>query len=134
MGASVRGGPTSTECRLPETVLRQAQGDRGAAVVARLWRALKEVEDPEIPVSVVDMGLVVAVDYDAPARTARLKLTFTAMACPSAEFIQDDIRARLLRDPDVDAVDIEVVWDPVWTRKRLSESAREAMRALGIAS
>lgn len=105
-----------------------------SAALPRLWLALKEVEDPEIPVSVVDMGLVVGMDYDAPTRTVSLKLTFTAMACPSSEFIKEDIRARLLREPEVDAVDIEVVWDPVWTRKRLSESAREAMRRLGIAA
>jgi metal-sulfur cluster biosynthetic enzyme len=101
--------------------------------VADIWRALKEVEDPEIPVSVVDMGLIVAVDYDPPTRTARLKITYTAMACPAMEMIQDDIRARLLREPEVEAVELEVVWDPVWSRKRLSEAARATMRELGIA-
>jgi metal-sulfur cluster biosynthetic enzyme len=104
------------------------------AVLARLWQALKEVPDPEIPVSVVDMGLVVSLDYEVPTRTVFIQLTFTAMACPSAEFIQDDIRARLLRDPAVDVVDIQVVWDPVWTRARLSQAARETMRSLGISS
>jgi metal-sulfur cluster biosynthetic enzyme len=104
-----------------------------AEVEARLWRALKEVEDPEIPVSVVDMGLIVALAYEADTKTVRLKVTFTAMACPAMEMIQDDIRERLLRDPDVELVESEVVWDPVWTRKRLSDSARSRMRELGIA-
>jgi metal-sulfur cluster biosynthetic enzyme len=49
------------------------------------------------------------------------------------DMIQDDIRARLLREPDVDRVDIEVVWDPVWTHRRLSQSARDAMRESGLA-
>jgi metal-sulfur cluster biosynthetic enzyme len=101
-------------------------------VLARLWAALGEIEDPEIPVSLVDMGLIVAVTYDAAARVARLKITYTAMGCPAMEMIQDDIRARLLREPDVDRVDIEVVWDPVWTHRRLSQSARESMRELGL--
>jgi metal-sulfur cluster biosynthetic enzyme len=48
------------------------------------------------------------------------------------DFIQDDIRERLLAEPDVDAVRIEVVWDPVWTRGRIREDARKRMRSLGI--
>ena len=99
-------------------------------VLARLWQALKEVEDPEIPVSVVDMGLIVALEYSAG--TARVKLTYTAMGCPAMDMIQDDIRRRLLRDPDVNEVDIEVTWDPAWTRARLSTAAKAAMRELGI--
>ena len=102
------------------------------SVLARLWRALKEVEDPEIPVSVVDMGLVVSIDYQPAQRLARLKITYTAMGCPAMDMIQDDIRARLLLDPDVSHVEIEVVWDPVWTHRRLSEAARDSMRELGI--
>src|ERR671932_588607 len=102
--------------------------------LARIWRALGEIEDPEIPVSVVGMGLIVAVEYDAPARTARLKITYTAMGCPAMDMIQDDIRARLLREPGVDSVEIEVVWDPVWTPQRLSAAARSTMRELGIAT
>ena len=102
-------------------------------MIARIWQALREVEDPEIPVSLVDMGLIVAVDYDPAARAARLKITYTAMGCPAMDFIQEDIRERLLREPDVAALVIDVVWDPVWSRKRLSEAARATMRELGIA-
>jgi metal-sulfur cluster biosynthetic enzyme len=54
------------------------------------------------------------------------------MGCPAMEFIQDDIRARLEAEPDVDEVRIEVVWDPVWTRARIREDARTRMRELGI--
>src|SRR6266487_3536810 len=97
-------------------------------MIARIWQALREVDDPEIPVSLVDMGLIVAVDYEPAARIARLRITYTAMGCPAMEMIQDDIRQRLLREDEVEAVEIEVVWDPVWTRQRLSESARATMR------
>ena len=103
-------------------------------MIRRLWRALKEIEDPEIPVSLVDMGLIVRVDYDPTDRVARLQITYTAMGCPAMQMIQDDIRARLLRDEAVEAVEIDVVWDPVWTRKRLSVAARATMRGLGIAT
>ena len=104
-----------------------------ADTLARLWCALREVEDPEIPVSVVDMGLIVSLEYVAGGHVARLKITYTAMGCPAMDMIQDDIRARLLREPDVAQVDIEVVWDPVWTHRRLSQSARQTMRDLGVA-
>ena len=100
--------------------------------LARLWSALREVEDPEMPVSLVDMGLVVSLDYVADIQTAQLKITYTAMGCPAMDMIQDDIRARLLREPDVSSVDIDVVWDPVWTHRRLSQAARATMRDLGV--
>jgi len=103
------------------------------SVEARLWEALRHVDDPEIPVSVVGMGLIVSLSYRPDARAADLQITFTAMGCPAMEFIQDDIRDALLADPDVDVVNIEVVWDPVWTKDRLRDDARARMRELGIA-
>jgi metal-sulfur cluster biosynthetic enzyme len=102
-------------------------------VEARLWDALRRVDDPEIPVSVVGMGLIIALTYRDAERRADLQITFTAMGCPAMEFIEDDIRDALLADPDVDEVSIEVVWDPVWTKDRLRTDARETMRRLGIA-
>jgi metal-sulfur cluster biosynthetic enzyme len=101
-------------------------------VEARLWDALRHVEDPEIPVSVVGMGLIVSLAFDPDTRTADLQITFTSMGCPAMEFIEDDIRDALLDDPDVEEVEIEVVWDPVWTKDRLRSDARETMRRLGI--
>jgi metal-sulfur cluster biosynthetic enzyme len=101
-------------------------------VEARLWQALRDVEDPEIPVSVVGMGLIVSIAYRPDERAVDLELTFTAMGCPAMDFIQDDIRERLLQEPEVSEVRIEVVWDPVWTRAMIREEAREKMRSLGI--
>jgi metal-sulfur cluster biosynthetic enzyme len=101
-------------------------------VEARLWEALRGVEDPEIPVSVVGMGLIVSLAYRAPERTTDLQITFTAMGCPAMDFIEEDIREALLRDPDVDRVNVEVVWDPVWTKDRIRAEARTRMRELGI--
>ncbi len=101
-----------------------------ASVEARLWEALRDVEDPEIPISVVGMGLIVSVTYSEGV--VDIELTFTAMGCPAMEFIQDDIRERLLQEPEVDEVRIEIVWDPVWTRARIREESRATMRRLGI--
>jgi metal-sulfur cluster biosynthetic enzyme len=109
------------------------QSEAPAGAIERFWAALAEVQDPEIPVSLVDMGLIVSIDHEPASRAVRLRLTYTAMGCPAMDMIQDDIRARLLQEPDVDTVEIDVVWDPVWTSRRLSPSARRTMRDLGLA-
>ena len=95
-----------------------------------LWRALQEVTDPEFPVSVVDMGLIYGLRREG--ETACVSLTFTAMGCPAMEFIIQDIRARLLKEPDISAVQMEIVWDPPWTKSRLTELGRERLRRLGM--
>lgn len=103
------------------------------SVEAAIWEALRHVEDPEIPISVIGMGLIVAVAYDEDARRADLEITFTAMGCPAMEFIEEDVREACLAVDGVDEVEIEVVWDPVWTKNMLRAEARQTMRELGIA-
>jgi len=105
---------------------------RGDSSCPALWDALRDVTDPEIPISVVDMGLIV--DVKEQAGIVDVKLTFTALGCPAMDFIMDDIRARLLREPGVREVRIEVVWDPVWTKARLSEEGINIMRSWGISA
>jgi metal-sulfur cluster biosynthetic enzyme len=74
----------------------------------------------------------VSLAFELDHRKAAVQITFTSMGCPAMEFIEDDIRDALLGDPGVDEVEIEVVWDPVWTKARLREDARATMRRLGI--
>lgn len=95
-----------------------------------LWNALREVEEPEMPISIVDMGLVVALERQGS--TIAVKLTLTAMGCPAMEMITDDIRARLLREPGVEKVEIEIVWEPLWTPARMTEEGRDTLRLWGI--
>lgn len=97
---------------------------------AALWDALGDVNDPELPISIVDMGLVVALERRA--ETVALKLTFTAMGCPAMDMIIGDVRERLLQEPGVKQVEIEVVWDPPWTPARLTEEGRDTLRMWGI--
>lgn len=105
----------------------------GGGVEQRLWDALREVEDPELPVSLVDLGLVVSLGYQPERKAAHVQLTFTAMGCPAIPMIQEDVRERLLREPEVESVDIEVVWSPAWSSERVSPLGRERLRAVGIA-
>lgn len=98
---------------------------------AGLWQALEDVQDPEFPMSVVDMGLIYGLERSG--REVRVQLTFTAMGCPAMEFIIGDIRDRLLQEPEVDEVNIEIVWDPPWTRQRLSARGIEKLKRWGVA-
>jgi metal-sulfur cluster biosynthetic enzyme len=97
----------------------------------RFWDALSEVRDPEMPVNLVDLGVIYAIrDVDG---TVEVDLTFTAMGCPASEFILDDVRERLMREEGVRDVRINVVWNPPWTAARLTEAGRDALEEWGLA-
>lgn len=98
---------------------------------ARLREALRDVEDPEMPVNIVDLGMVYGVSLVDGVATVRL--TFTAMGCPASEMILEDIEARLLREPGVGEVRVDVVWDPPWSARRLTPEGREALQLWGLA-
>ena len=100
------------------------------AADVRVW--MKDVLDPELPISIIDMGLIYDVRVDG--RAVELDITFTATACPCADFIMDDIRTRLLQEPACDKVQINIVWDPPWTNDRLSPEGRELLRAYGVSA
>ena len=97
----------------------------------RLWSALAEINDPEMPVNLVDLGLIYGLTVDG-GRVC-IRLTFTAMGCPATEMLMGDIRDRLLAEPGVDDVRLDVVWDPPWTAARLTAEGRDALRAWGLA-
>jgi len=101
---------------------------------AALLEALRDVQDPEMPVNIVDLGLVYGVERQpgAPGRVA-VDLTFTAMGCPASDFILEDIRERLLREPAVSDVVINIVWDPPWSTARMTQAGREALEMWGLA-
>ena len=102
----------------------------------RYWRALKDVLDPELPISVVDMGLIYDIEANSGGAEGQLRvtMTFTATACPCMEFMLMDVRDRLLREDGVGGVDIDVVWDPPWTRRMITEEGRATLRKYGVAS
>src|ERR1700716_4496597 len=100
------------------------------SVRERIWSALAQVDDPEMPINLVDLGVVYGVEVDD--RTVRVRLTFTAMGCPASDMIIGDVRERLLREPGVEAVAIDVVWDPPGSSSRMTAEGREALRAWGL--
>jgi len=98
--------------------------------VSAAWSVLGEVLDPELPVSLVELGLIYGVDVDDGV--AEVRLTYTATACPCMEFIREDVTDRLLREPWVREVRLVEVWDPPWTTDRITPDGRARLRRLGV--
>jgi metal-sulfur cluster biosynthetic enzyme len=96
---------------------------------ARALRALGDVLDPEWPVSIVDLGLVRGVEIEGGV--ARVRLTLTSTACPCADWIQDDVRRRLLAEPGIDAVEVELTWER-WSRADMTDTARRTLAGWGV--
>jgi metal-sulfur cluster biosynthetic enzyme len=97
----------------------------------KLWAALAEVQDPEMPINLVDLGVIYRVaEQDG---LVEVDLTFTAMGCPASDFILEDVRERLLREDGVREVHINVVWNPPWTVARVTEAGRDALESWGLA-
>jgi len=97
----------------------------------RCWAALAEVQDPEMPINLVDLGLVYKVEVSGAL--VKVELTFTAMGCPAYEMILDDVRERLLAEEGVEEVIVQVVWDPPWSSGMLTQEGREALEMWGLA-
>jgi len=97
----------------------------------RLWAALSEVQDPEMPINLVDLGVIYGIDERDGV--VQVDLTFTAMGCPASDFILEDVRERLLREDGVCEVRVKVVWDPPWTSARMTQAGRDALEAWGLA-
>jgi len=93
--------------------------------------ALKDCHDPEIPVNIVDLGLVYNVALtpaaDAVAQDVTIDLTLTSPGCPSHVQISADVVKRLLQIPGIAEAKVNIVWEPQWTPERLSAAAKEQL-------
>lgn len=97
------------------------------ATEQQVWDALRECYDPEIPLNIVDLGLVYEVSVQG--EVVNVKMTLTAQGCPSHGDIGDSVRSQLKLIPGVKEANVEMVWDPPWDPSRMSE---EGKRRLGI--
>ena len=92
-----------------------------------VWDQLKTCYDPEIPINVVDLGLIYSCELGKAvdgSRTATVKMTLTAPGCGMGETLVADVREKILMVPTVTTADVELVFDPPWTREHMSEAAR----------
>ena len=111
----------------PEEPLSLPDGADDDAVEKLVWKQLRTCFDPEIPINVVDLGLVYEANVthrDDGERFVEVKMTLTAPGCGMGEILVDDVRSKLEMIPTVAEADVELVFDPPWNRAMMSEAAR----------
>jgi len=105
---------------------RDGPADASPFAIEDVIEQLKTIFDPEIPINVVDLGLVYACDAEQledGSHRVEIKMSMTAPGCGMGDGLRDDARARVLAVPGVSEVEVELIWDPPWDLSRMSEAA-----------
>jgi len=92
--------------------------------------SLKKCMDPEVPLSIVDMGLIYGIDV-TENNDVNIKMTMTTEGCPLHETMVDDVKRYTKKVSGVNNVDVEIVWDPPWTMDKMSDTAKAMMKTMG---
>lgn len=113
----------------PEGAAQQPTGQQQERPEAdAVWKQLKSVYDPEIPVNIVDLGLVYSMeiieDEKSGKHTVKVQMTLTAPGCGMGPAIAEDARAKVVQVPGVESADVELVWDPAWHQEMISEEGK----------
>jgi metal-sulfur cluster biosynthetic enzyme len=95
--------------------------------------AMRQVEDPELGVNVVDLGLVYGVEFEDEGRKVRLDMTLTSAGCPLTDMIEGATDAALIGLDGIQEAEINWVWSPPWTPERMTEDGKMELRAMGFA-
>jgi metal-sulfur cluster biosynthetic enzyme len=91
----------------------------------QVYETLRTCYDPEIPVNIVDLGLIYEVTVNDD--NVNVVMTLTARGCPLHNFISQEVRSRLAAIPGVKSANVQLVWDPPWDPSRLSEAAKKML-------
>ena len=91
-----------------------------------VYTELKQVFDPEIPVNIVDLGLIYDIAVEGPA--CNIKMTLTSQSCPEAKTIPDVMKRRVQAMDGIENCEIEIVWEPQWTPQLISEEGRKILQ------
>lgn len=92
----------------------------------QILEALRQCYDPEIPINIVDLGLIYDVHHD-DAGNVTVKMTLTTQGCPSALAIPDQVRSRVAAIDEVRDVKVEIVWEPAWNPNMISPNGRQVL-------
>ena len=92
--------------------------------------SLKKCMDPEVPLSIVDMGLIYGINV-TENNDVNIKMTMTTKGCPLHETMVDDVKRYAKKVSGVNNVDVEIVWDPPWTMDKMSDEAKAMMKTMG---
>lgn len=117
--------PTFQEVEVPDAVaasVSEPQVDK-EELEDRAIAALRTVFDPEIPVNIYDLGLIYGLSLDLEKQHIDIQMTLTAPGCPVAQTFPGEVERRMTEVPGIDSAKVELVWEPPWTRDRMSEAA-----------
>ncbi len=104
----------------------------GAEGLARdVWEALYGVEDPEMPISIVDLGLIYGVEVDEDG-SAEVEMTLTYTGCPARDMLINDVKQAVAAVEGVTDVGVTLVWSPGWTVDMVTERGKESLREFGL--
>jgi FeS assembly SUF system protein len=109
---------------------RRETADTPPPLKTRVIAALRTVHDPEIPVNIYDLGLIYELNADEVTGTVHIKMTLTAPGCPVAQTFPATVESAVEEVAGVDEATVELVWDPPWTRDRMSEAVKLQLRIL----
>jgi metal-sulfur cluster biosynthetic enzyme len=108
-----------------------ATGEGSEGLARDVWDALYSVEDPEMPVSIVDLGLIYGVDV-ADSGAVTIDMTLTYSGCPARTMLQDEIRETVGSVDGVSEVDLRLVWSPEWNLEMVTEQGKNDLREFGL--
>ena len=95
-----------------------------ASLEERIWAGLRTCYDPEIPINIVDLGLIYSCEIQEEGRRVEIKMTLTAPGCGMGPILAQDVQQRIESLPEVEKAEVEVVFDPPWAQNMMSEAAR----------
>ncbi len=106
-------------------------GEGGIPTSEQILEAMKIVKDPEIPVNIVDLGLVYKCDVSSDG-IVDIEMTLTSVGCPVQDMIRADVELAVMRLEGVKAVNCDFIWTPPWTTSKMSEDGKRQMRMFGF--
>ncbi|MFB6283686.1 MAG: metal-sulfur cluster assembly factor [Halobacteria archaeon] len=96
-----------------------------------ILKSLESVRDPEIPVNIVDLGLIYDIDLQDGGKVD-IEMTLTSMGCPTADSIVREVELTSEQVDGVENTDVELVWQPPWNPDKVSQEGKTQLRAMGI--
>jgi len=134
--AETSGEPTAcayTEYRTGRAVDDvPATGDDAEGVVRAVWDALHGVEDPEMPISIVDLGLIYGIEVDEDTGEAIVEMTLTYTGCPARTMLVSNVESAVENVSSIETAEVRLVWSPEWTVEMVTDAGREDLREFGV--
>ena len=124
VGGTPTPNPDSGDQTPADDVQTSDVNDPNKSLDERIVDVIKEVYDPEIPVNIYELGLIYDVTVDESTSDVKVLMTLTSPACPAAQSLPLEVRRNIARIPEVNEVDVEIVFAPPWGPEKMSDEAK----------